>query len=872
MKGYNLASFRNFAGVPLVALAVAASTLALPIPSFGQTVADRTLSDVKVENVGSCTTLTINFNIRVQVLSSFPESGGRELHVRVRPLDGTSTGMLRESLRTPASVPELRSIEFEGDNASGPVLSLFFTRLTRFEVAAGAAPQSLVIRLAEPGAGPICGSTGVATPAAPPALPGTDAGSARAPTIAIPAGLYAVNVMSTPNALGELTAAQQSVIAGNVVYQTGFERDSQQWHRLRVGFFETREAAEAARVRLSAQFPEAWVVKVTSNERAQGVTSRIDAGGPAATPPSAAVATDADKTETARLIDEAEQAIRDSNNDRAIQLLTNATARPENEYTARAIELLGLTRERKGQKAQAQTEYEEYLRRYPGSEGADRIRQRLAALTVGAATAPSPELRAASGNGATAAAWAWGARGSFSQFYFRDQSTTRIPDAVNNGANAEVDNSVNLNQLLTTADVTISGGNDRRQIQLRAAGSYNQNFGTSSTTIVKGNTVFRSRPGQGIEALTALYLDYSDSDVNSSIRVGRQTRNSAGVLGRFDGLLVGWQAKPKVRINLVGGFPVLTSRQTYVLKDRAFYGASLDFGKRRSPLQTTVYWFDQHARGGFVDRRSVGIEARYLRPRFNTYTIVDYDVKFNRLNLGLATFNYNFPDNSNISLTADYRQSPLLTTNNALIGQIDPLTFVPIADLAGLKPFFTDAQIYQLALDRTIVAKSLTASYSRPLTKKLQTSLDFTVTDTGGAPASGGVAEMPATGKEYYYGAQLVGSGMFWSNDIYILSARYANSQRARTYTGDFNARVPITAKLRVSPRVRYGYRTDKFVDSTFSQLQPTLRLNYFPLRHSEIELEVGGNFTNQNTTTLGVLNTTTESGFVISTGYRIDF
>jgi hypothetical protein len=672
-----------------------------------------------------------------------------------------------------------------------------------------------------------------------------------------------------------LTPQQQTAIEGQVAYQTLFERDSQQWHRMRVGFFETREAADAARAKLIGQFPDAWVVKVTADERAQGVANRIDKGAPVIVPATTAsgTATEADIAGTARLIEEAELAIRDSNNDRAIQLLTNATALPENPNTPRAIELLGLTRERKGQLAHAQAEYEEYLRRYPTGEGADRVRQRLGALGTASSGSGAPqELRQASGERASATKWTWGARGSFSQFYFRDQSTIKIPDAVNVGVNTEVDNSVNLNQLLSAADITLSGGNDRRQIQLRAAGSYTANFGTSSTTITNGNTVFTSRPGQGVKSLTALYLDYSDSDLGGSLRAGRQTRNSAGVLGRFDGLLVGIQAKPKVRVNLVGGFPVLSSRQTWVLKDRWFYGASVEVGARQSPLQTTVYWFDQHARGGFVDRRSIGLEARFLRPRFNAFTIVDYDVKYNRLNLGLLSLNYTLPDNSSFSLTADHRQSPLLTTTNALIGQVDPLSLLPITELRGLRPFFTDAEIFQLARDRTLSASSLSVSYSRPLSKKLQANLDFTVTDTGGTPASGGVAALLATGREYYYGAQLVGSDLLWGNDIYILSGRYSDTQRSSTYTADFNARVPITSKFRVSPRVRYAWRGDKLIDSTFSQLQPTMRFNYYPMRHSEIEVELGGNFSRQRTVMGGVTNRTNETGFVISAGYRIDF
>jgi hypothetical protein len=159
---------------------------------------------------------------------------------------------------------------------------------------------------------------------------------------------------------------------------------------------------------------------------------------------------------------------------------------------------------------------------------------------------------------------------------------------------------------------------------------------------------------------------------------------------------------------VVGGFPVLSSRQMYVMTERPFYGVSVDVGNKRSPWQTTFYWFDQHAKGGFIDRRSLGFEGRLVKKRFNAFTMIDYDIKMNRLNLGLLSLSYNFPDNSNLTLTADYRQSPLLTTTNALIGQVFTATSEPVLDLAGLKPFFTDAQIYQLAKDRTLTAKSMT--------------------------------------------------------------------------------------------------------------------------------------------------------------------
>ncbi len=154
----------------LAAFAAIGGALAMPMPAFGQAVSDRTLNDVKVDRAGGCTALTVNFNIRVQMLSYFPTSGGRELHIRVRPLDTANINALRESLRTPTSVPSVRSIEYEADNPSGPTLSLFFTRDMRFEVAAGAQPQAIVIKLAEPGTGAVCAAPMSEAPQLPPPL------------------------------------------------------------------------------------------------------------------------------------------------------------------------------------------------------------------------------------------------------------------------------------------------------------------------------------------------------------------------------------------------------------------------------------------------------------------------------------------------------------------------------------------------------------------------------------------------------------------------------------------------------------------------------------------------------------------------------
>ncbi|MEQ1509782.1 MAG: SPOR domain-containing protein, partial [Sphingopyxis sp.] len=259
------------AGLALPAVALSSS------PSFAQSIVDRNLSDVSSQTSGSCAVLTVNFNIRVQILSYFPQTSGRELRINVTALDNAARG--RESLRPPQGVAALRSIEFESNNGSGAVLSLHFNRDVEFSVAAGERPQTLIISISEPGSGGCRLATPVGSPpvTAPPVTSETGAPAVAAPrpAVAIPRGLYVVNVVSQPGDVTNLNDAQRATLADLVTYETQFERDGQTWHRLRAGFFVSRAQAESARQRLIAAFPEAWVVAVTAQEREQGVVSRL---------------------------------------------------------------------------------------------------------------------------------------------------------------------------------------------------------------------------------------------------------------------------------------------------------------------------------------------------------------------------------------------------------------------------------------------------------------------------------------------------------------------------------------------------------------------------------------------------------------------
>lgn len=61
-----------------------------------------------------------------------------------------------------------------------------------------------------------------------------------------------------------------------------------------------------------------------------------------------------------------------------------------------------------------------------------------------------------------------------------------------------------------------------------------------------------------IVSVAALFFETSVRAWGTTARIGRQTRSTGGVLGRFDGGLVSCRSTPWMRINVVGGSPVVS--------------------------------------------------------------------------------------------------------------------------------------------------------------------------------------------------------------------------------------------------------------------------------------------------------------------------
>src|SRR5258708_36809311 len=93
-----------------------------------------------------------------------------------------------------------------------------------------------------------------------------------------------------------------------------------------------------------------------------------------------ATISDSDLRVVAASMDEGRAALKHNSFREAIQLFRKVIGYPENQYSAEAQELLGLSLQKNGQLKEAQAVYEDYLRRYPGGEGSERIKQRLAGI------------------------------------------------------------------------------------------------------------------------------------------------------------------------------------------------------------------------------------------------------------------------------------------------------------------------------------------------------------------------------------------------------------------------------------------------------------------------------------------------------------
>ena len=250
--------------------------------------------------------------------------------------------------------------------------------------------------------------------------------------------------------------------------------------------------------------------------------------------------------------------------------------------------------------------------------------------------------------------------------------------------------------------------------------------------------------------VSAAYLELSDRAAGLTGRVGRQFDYQDGALGAFDGLAVSYQFRPNWSIGGNVGIPVesvLEGPQTERRLETLGLGYSSPNARWHASTFVAAQQFD-----GRRDREAVGGQVSYFVPRSSLIGLIDYDTSYHSFNTAALLGTLQLPDRWTLSYDAERRNSPILTTRNALIGQ-------PVTTLTALSQTFSDAQIYQLARDRTPSLSIFSVSATRPLGERFQLTADIIDTNTGATVASGGVAAQPVN-RDLAYQLQLFGNSL----------------------------------------------------------------------------------------------------------------
>ncbi len=651
---------------------------------------------------------------------------------------------------------------------------------------------------------------------------------------------YVIVLASAPGTDLKWQPKKSKLLEGRTVYVTRTTVKGKPWERLNLGFFSSRQKAVLVLNDIQNIYPGAWLrqastgeIKAASNKALVVPVSKISAPVKTTTAKKKSIASNkstlTDK-QLDSLMQRAKTDFKKQDYSQAIRYLTAIITAGDHKYSMEAFELLGLSRQRKGQNAHAAAIYKDYLEKYPTSEDAIRVKQRLSGL-ITSTQAPRDKINMeADGEKGRMTTY-----GSFSQFYRSDTAETD-----------DTDGSIRtLSQLITFLDLNTT----------YQTSGFDQNFRFSADDTYDFLDDDESNSFRFIE----MFYDLSSRKSGTSGRVGRQALRIGGILNRFDGISAGYQLTPEMRLNALAGYPVDIDNKTSINKHKTFYGFIFETGTFLEHWDMNLFYFDQDI-DGVDDRTSTGTEVRYNDNTKSLFGMIDYDLTFKEVNILQLNANLLFDRGRAAYMNAFLRKTPVLATSNALIGR-------PESSIEELMETLNIEQIYQLARDRTADSATITFGGSQPISEKFQANADITFSKVGGTEASGGVPATPSTGTDYFFSTQIVGNNLILKRDTGVLGFRYLDTKLSDTYSLIANTRIPVSRNWRINPRLQFDIR--KSSDGrTQNKIRALVRTDYRYLNKVRFDFEVGYDDTSEemNGQSLGTNN------LFFLLGYRWDF
>ena len=585
------------------------------------------------------------------------------------------------------------------------------------------------------------------------------------------------------------------------------------WQGLQLGFFDSEATAEQVVGQLRDRFPDAWVRYVDPEEvrRAKDVGDFRSVSGDAV----AAVRVRADSRispqQMTDLMADGRRALLEKRYADAVRTYTQVLEAPDHEHRQEAREMLGIAFERSRRTKHAIAEYQSFLDEFPESIGAARVRERLIALESASANQTPPLQQSFSER---QQAGGWEIHGGLSHYYWRNQE-----QLVHEGNYL-----VSSSGVLGLGDITASRRGERFDVLARLNGAYQHNL------------VEFDRTGD-VGWVSDGFVDVLDNELGLQGRMGRQTRRSDGVLGRFDGLGLRYQLKPDISLSASTGIPVDSPRYLGD-SDRFFYAASASVENLWDGRITASAFTHQQTTDGISDRQAVGGEVMYRGETTSVFSLLDYDASYNVLNSLLVNATWHLDNGWSFSGRVDVGAEPFLTTRTALSGQA-------VSSVDALLDIYSEGQIRRLARDRTTQATTVSLGLSAPLGERLDLSLDASVRQADASIESGGVVARPDTGNEIFFNATVAAASFFKDNDLLLVSLRFDSLQSRDSARFMIDSRLPLSRSLRLSPRLIVTHHESSQIDQTQTIVTPSLRLM---LRWGAVlfDAEAGGRWSNR--------------------------
>jgi tetratricopeptide (TPR) repeat protein len=790
------------------------------------TAPQRLVDVIEVSDRDGQVDLTVVFNCSMRFVTNLPATQGTEVHIQLVPLADCGVSPFGQ---IPSEIPSLSggagiitSARVESLAPGQITLTLSFKKTERFVLAQGVDTRGLRVRL-------------------------VDHTRARGRVMVEPSDVvsnFAVNLDSRPKPFTpeEIELAHQRLQVPVFVSETVV--DGEKWYRLRAGPIERRSDADKLLNRALPEYPRAWLAigdDAVTSDFAAATAAPLPAieriGSDPALPPE----------QQKQILADARAAMATHDYPKAIALLTKLQRQPEFPDRARAQELLGLARERAGQLAHAKAEYQEYLRRYPNGEAAERVAFRLKTLQAAEAKARTGREVGVEGQG-------WQLSGGVSQMARYDglrvtNSAPPLPTTLPTAAQT-----AQSSALLNDLDLVARRRGETFDFIGRLSGGYDKSFVQGG-----GATPDPTR-------VSLFSVELLDRPLGLLARLGRQASNSYGILGTFDGLFLSWQFSPSWALNVAGGYPV-NLLNVKPQTQQSFETLALVYTPRNAHWDANVFVAEQQY-DGLRDRQAVGLEGRYLASHGSVVAVVDYDTFYHSLNTASLLGTLQLPARWNVSFDTERRNSPVLTTGNALIGQ-------PFSDLYQMQQVFTDQEIYQLARDRTPVTSYYSLTATHPLGQRFSFTAIASATQSGATPASGGVPAQPATAVLPNYQLQFYGSNLWSQGDFSVLTLQHGDTQIGRIDSASLTLRFPLGGAWRLAPRFTVerlsqlsdGGNETSYIPSALLDYQRSNYLVQFETgaqlgsREAFLQLANGQFVQTQNTTS-----------YYVSLSYRINF